>query len=218
MQRVKNIANKAWQIIVGAPLGWSAEGNEQWYYFLALVINIMLTWWLKPELGILFTVVSVLHFVVVCLYGGLMLLDYESKAFTYAVLFFAFSFVIFEICLIVNWWWTLITSAIVIIAYLSAPDCCGYNIFMPFKKLGPHEVDVGNTKVTKIMLCHTILFAVFVIVTFLLPLALHMKIIILCMALIIHPFIDACEGECIIISDVVQDSLSEIIKKIKSEN
>ena len=89
---------------------------------------------------------------------------------------------------------------------------------MPAPKLGANEIDTGNINGKKIMLCHTILFAVFVLTTFLLPVALYQKIIILCVAFVAHPIIDSLEGECIIISDVVQDSLSEILKKIKSEN
>ena len=53
---MKKVLLNIYRGIVGNEYGWNGEGNEQWYYFLALVMNCMLTWWLKPEIGILFTV------------------------------------------------------------------------------------------------------------------------------------------------------------------
>ena len=35
---MKNILLNIYRGIVGNEFGWSGEGNEQWYYFLALVI------------------------------------------------------------------------------------------------------------------------------------------------------------------------------------
>lgn len=47
--------------IVGSESGFTGEGNEQWYYSLSLAINLMLIWWLKPEIGLLFTILAVIH-------------------------------------------------------------------------------------------------------------------------------------------------------------
>ena len=57
---MKKVLLNAYRCIVGNEFGWIGEGNEQWYYFLALVINCMLTWWIKPELRIIFTVAAVI--------------------------------------------------------------------------------------------------------------------------------------------------------------
>ncbi len=99
--------------IVGYEYGWSGEGNEQWYYSLALIINIMLTWWLKPELGIIFTVAAVIHYVTVCVYGCAMLSDFGVW---YSIAYYTIHTLIFMVCCIFNWQWALLTSLIVIVA------------------------------------------------------------------------------------------------------
>ena len=49
---------------------FSEEDNKNnWYYFLSLVINLMLIWWQKPEIGLLFTILATIHYVTVAFYG-----------------------------------------------------------------------------------------------------------------------------------------------------
>lgn len=85
-----------YRCIVGNEFGWSGEGNELWYYFLALVINCMLTWWLKPELGIIFTVAAVIHCITLCVYGFAMLSD---SSVLYSIAYYAIHTVIFIVCI-----------------------------------------------------------------------------------------------------------------------
>ena len=104
-----------YRFVVGSEFGWSGEGNEQWYYFLALVMNLMLTWWLKPELGLLFTICSVIHYATICLYGSEVLFYADS---IYSVGYFTIHLVMVILCMIFNWKWTLLTSFIVVVDIL----------------------------------------------------------------------------------------------------
>ena len=207
---MKNILLNIYRGIVGNEFGWSGEGNEQWYYFLTLVINCMLTWWLKPELGIIFTVVAVIHYVTVCVYGFAML-SYSSV--WYSIAYYAIHIVIFIVCIFSNWKWTLLMSIIVIVAYFLAPDCLGRNFFMrPPKK---YIIYFGNEDIASILVFHTILFVAFVVIALSLPISLWVRIIIIVICMILHPIIDFLECESMIISDVTNDSLEKIVQIIK---
>ena len=78
---MKNLLVNIYRCIVGGEVGFIGEGNEQWYYFLSLVMNLMLLWWLKPEIALMFTVLSVIHYVTVFVYGYFML-DSENVIFS----------------------------------------------------------------------------------------------------------------------------------------
>lgn len=212
---MKKVLLNIYRGIVGNEYGWSGEGNEQWYYFLALVMNCMLTWWLKPEIGILFTVFSVVHFAMMFPYEYFFMDDFQSKSIVPQVVYFSIHLVMFVTSLIVNWPWTLITSSIVVIACLLAPDCTGNNVFMRPPKYG---IYFGNNDYIRILICHTIWFAMFVIITFLLPVSIWIKLAIIATCIILHPFIDFLEGECINISDITEEAFWKIAEKIKGDN
>lgn len=212
---MKKVLLNIYRGIVGNEFGWSGEGNEQWYYFLALVINLMLTWWIKPELGIIFTVGAVIHYVTVCVYGSAMLSLYDAS-FWYSIAYYTIHTVIFILCMFFNWKWTLLTSLIVIVAYFIAPDCMGNNIFMrPPKEF---TVYFGNENIAAILVFHTILFVAFVIIALSLPISLWIRIIIIVICMILHPIIDFLEGECMLISDVTNESLDIIVQTIKKQH
>ena len=208
---MKNILLNIYRGIVGNEFGWSGEGNEQWYYFLALVINCMLTWRLKPELEIVFTVAAIIHYITVCIYGYLAL--YENSVL-YAIAYYTIHAIIFILCILFNWRWTLLTSIIVIVAYFLAPDCLGRNIFIrPPKEHTIYDGNVDNTGA--ILVFHTILFVAFVVIALSLSISLWIKIMIIVICMILHPIIDLLECECIIISDVTNKSLEKIVQTIK---
>ena len=202
--------------IVGNETGWAAEGNGQWYYSLALVIDGMLTWWLKPELGVIFTVAAVIHYITICIYGiyGCTML-FDPKARWFSIAYFAIHAIIFIVCTFVNWKWTLLTSLIVIIAYCLAPDCMGENRFI--RKYV--DTSVRSIATVFIFVFHTILFVTFVVIALSLPISLWTRITIIVICMILHPIIDILEGECISIEDATNDSLQtikEIIRNHKS--
>jgi len=193
-----------YQFIVGSKYGFTGEGNEQWYYTLSLAINLMLVWWLCPAVGVLFTVLAVIHYLTV-VYYGIGELAYDSLA--HSCIYFGIHAVLFTIAAIVNFKWAIITAVITTVAVILAPDCMGDNIFL--RKL-PASSNMP-------LLFNTVVFAAFVVVDFLLPIKLWIKITILAIAMVLHPFIDYIEGECIIISDVTYDALANIQRAIKSK-
>lgn len=200
MKRAFSIIHRA---IVGPEYGFSGEGNIQWYYSLSVAINLMLIWWLKPEIAILFTTLVIIHGFTVFTYGFFEL-DYCNSiwAYIYAII----HFIILANAIFTNFKWTIITIAITIGAMLLAPDCTGNNIFL-------EKPNVDNRL---LLLCNTIIFAVFVVVDLLLPISGWIKIIIISVAIIAHPIIDWLEGECIIISDITYDVIYKIMDDLAS--
>lgn len=182
--------------LVGSPYGLSGEGSRQWYYFLALVINTMLTWWLRYDYFTLFTTAALVHLCTVVIYGYF---DLDIDAPIFSIAYVIGHIVLLGIYLFHNWSWTLITIGIVIISLLIAPDCMGTNIFMgpPREFFEEGAAYTGNDNITMIYFFHTLWFAFFLLVVYLVPLELREKIftIIVCVAL--HPLIDHLEGECI---------------------
>lgn len=200
-----------YQFIVGSKYGFTGEGNEQWYYTLSLVINLMLVWWLCPEIGIVFTALSVIHYLTVVYYG---VNEFAYDSFAGSCIYFGIHLVLFAVAAIVNIKWTIITSIITTAAVIIAPDCMGENIFLRNQEYKPnYPLDKSNVP----LLFNTIIFATFVIVDFLLPIKLWIKFVILTIAMVLHPFIDLIEGECIIISDITYDALANIQRTIKSK-
>lgn len=196
---MKKLFLNIYRCIVGTECGFTGEGNEQWYYFLSLVINLMLIWWLKPEIALLFTILAVIHFVTVFIYGYFDLSVDGSTSLAYA--YFGIHLVLLAIAIFTSLKWAIITIAITTIAFFLAPDCTGNNIFLrkrSYSKLS--------------LLFNTIIFAAFVIIVVLLPISFWIKLLLIIGALVIHPIIDYFEGECVIISDVTY----EVFEKVKS--
>lgn len=193
MKKLLNV----YRLLVGSEYGFTGEGNSQWYYTLALAINLMLVWWLCPEVGIVFTVLPVVHYIMVVYYGTE---DLAQDSLLHSCIYFGVHAIMFIIATVVNIKWTIITSVITAVAVVIAPDDSGYNIFYRKSNEDSH---IG-------LLFNTIIFAAFVVVDFLLPIQLWIKIVILVSAMILHPFIDLIEGECIIITDVTDDALASI--------
>ena len=192
--------------IVGSESGFTGEGNEQWYYSLSLAINLMLIWWLKPEIGLLFTILAVIHYATVFIYGyfDLDCLDDDNAKFGYA--YVGIHLILLAIAIFTNLKWTIITAAITTLAVFLAPDCTGNNIFL-----------TKRTYSKLALLFNTIILAVFVIIDILLPIKFWIKFLLIIGALVIHPIIDYIEGECVIISDVTYDAFGRVINSLKKQ-
>lgn len=200
---MKDLFLNIYRGIVGGECGFTGEGNEQWYYTLALVINLMLVWWLKPEVALVFTILAVIHYLTVVIYGVLELFgffDFENIVVPCAYVYLGIHVTLLLIAIFTSFKWTIITMAITIVAFVLAPDSTGHNIF-PIKK--------SYSKLS--LLFNTIIFAAFVVIDFLLPIKLWIKILFIIVALIIHPIIDYLEGECIIISDITFEVFDNIV-------
>ena len=200
-----------YQFIVGGKYGFTGEGNEQWYYTLAYAINIMLVWWLCPEIGTIFSILGTIHYLTVVYQGACCIDDIAynnpTEAYIRACLYFGGHVVMFIIAAIVNIKWAIITSAITTVAVLIAPDCTGNNIFL-------RKPNVRNNMP---LLFNTIMFAAFVVIDFLLPIKLWIKFVILVTFMVLHPFIDFIEGEGIIISDVTYVAWRYIRQSLKTK-
>ncbi len=216
---MKRELQMAYRSIVGWEYGYAGEGSEQWYYFLALVMDIMLTWWIKPQFGILFTIMAVLHLASVVLYSYF---EVDLNSTWYSVGYFAIHLIMLLICLFTNIWWTILTSAIVIVAFLIGTDIRGDNIFFYIQT---HKKNARNysekEKIRIILLFHTIWFLAFAVIAMLLPISIWLRFAIILCCMILHPVIDYYEGECIIITDATYGAIGKIrdtIKKKKSDN
>ena len=189
---MKNLLN-IYRYIVGPEYGFTGEGNEQWYYTLACAINIMLTWWMRPEIGTIFSILTLIHYMLVARYGANDL-AYDNPVMS--SIYFGILIILGIVAVIVDIKWAIITSIITTVAVFIAPDCTGNNIFL-------RKPNVRNKMP---LLFNTIMFAAFVVVDFLLPVALWIKLMFLIIFMGLHPFIDWIEGEGIIISDVTLDA------------
>ncbi|MBR5227434.1 MAG: hypothetical protein IKV94_02220 [Clostridia bacterium] len=193
---MKNILLNLCRFIVGPETGFSGEGNEQWYYFLSLAINAMLLAWLKPQIASMFILLMIVHFVTVCVYGYRGISDYGAK---YSYPYFALHLLLLIVAIILSPFWALITTVISVVAFFTAPDCCGDSIFLTGARYSKWP-----------LLFNAIIFAAFVTIAFMLPIALWLRILIIIGVMIVHPIIDYFAGECIIISDVTYEAWDNI--------
>ena len=210
---MKHFLIELYELIVGPPLGFCAEGNSQWYYFSALVINGMLTWWLHPELGVLFTVFSVLHFALLAAYGFMDMAD--PGHYKASVVYFVISLGMLVTGLVLDWAWTLITSAVMVFAMLLAPNEMGNNILMREPK--DYLVYYGNRNYWGLMLCQTCWFACLVAVAVLIPVPFWVKLLIIVACMALHPVMDFLEGECISAAGITMDAFDNLLGLIKGE-
>ena len=188
------------QCIVGSECGFTGEGNEQWYYTIALVINIMLTWITMPKIAIIFTILSIIHLITVFIYGYNDL-GFENKI--YSILYALVHLILIAIALFTSFYWTILTSGIVIIAVAIAPDCVGKNIFN-------QKTNSKQLSTIIALSSNTLIFVSFVVVTCMLSIVWWWKALIIASAILLHPFIDYLEDNCIVISDVTSDVLNKL--------
>ena len=194
--------------IVGREYGWSGKGNTQWYYFLALVINCMLTWQFKPEFWGVFIVFAIIHFITVCAYGYAML-SYTSLWDSLA--YYAIHASILIVCLLMNFGWTIFTALMVICAFMIAPDIENIFFMKVFKEIFIYYGD------TNPLIFHTILFSCFVVIALNLNISLWIRIMIIVACMFLHPIIDFLDGKGISIYDVTNESLKKIVQTVKDK-
>ena len=199
-----------WEYIVGPGRGYTGKGNEQWYYSLALAINLMLVWWLKPEIALWFTILSIIHYATLIIYGFFDLSD-KNIVFSYAYLMI--HLFLFFLATIASLVWTVITSAIVLVSILLAPDGTENNIIL------------NKNTIILPLIFNTIILLVFCIIEFCLPINFWRKLEILLVVLLIHPFIDWLEGECVNVFNstlkalhVIKESMDELIKDFSGDD
>ena len=182
--------------IVGPEYGFTGEGNEQWYYTLAIIINLMLVWSLKTDIALIFTILAIIHYLTVCIYGYFDLCFSDVK---YSVAYFVIHIILFIIAIFINFEWAIKTAILPIIAFLIAPDCTGDIIILG-----------GGFGDNYSLLSNITVFVAFIFIDLLLPMNWLIQIAIIIGAIIIHPLIDYLQGLCITISDCTIDAYSNI--------
>ena len=145
------------------------------------------------------------YFVTVYIYGYLML---SEESVVYSYLYYATHLFLLIMALLTNFGWAVITTLITLLAVSMAPDCTGINYY-----IRDDEISSNNPKL--LLIFNTIIFIAFVVVDFLLPIKLWIKLAIIVGMLLLHPLIDYLEGKGIIISDCTADSIDVIMESIK---
>ena len=190
-------------------MGFFGEGNRQWYYTLALVINVILAWMRLPHnVAVTFTILSAIHLVSIHIYEliGLYFIRDASIAYTYIFI----HGMILIVALITHWKFSLMSILIMIIFLFIAPDEVGWNIFSNlFIKSGFAST---NSKLESFIAlsAHTIVFTIFIITVCQLPFLWWGKLLIIAAMMGLHPIIDYLEGECVDVIVAVEDIISEI--------
>ena len=177
---MKNKVPNFYRWIVGTEYGWCGEGNEQWYYTIALVINIMASWWLMPQYALLFTIAAVIHYATVFVYGYFGLEGIESV--WCSVAYFAIHLALFIICCCTHFGWTIVTTLTVVVAFLIAPNACGDVILLPEFISDDDDSDES----IPILVIHTIWFLAFFVMAMLLPISIwfRLAIVVACISII----------------------------------
>lgn len=188
-----------WRFIVGQEHGFGDEGIDQWYYTVAISISLMLTWWLKPEIALVFTILSVIHYLTVVLFGAFDLI--ENKV-SYSYIYFGVHLVLLLVALFTNYMWALITMGIAVISYL-------LSIIDEYLSAWTRKIQSKQS-----LLINTFVLIAFVIVDFLLPIKLWIRFAILASALVLHPLIDYTESFDIGILDTTADICDKIKESI----
>ena len=91
-----------------------------------------------------------------------------------------------------------------------APDSTGDNIFS--EALGLFKIASNQ------LIWHTIWFATFVTVTFLLPAPNWVRFVIIAVCMILHPVMDYLDGECIESAEIAEDAIFNITDKISGRH
>lgn len=201
---MRKFFKKLWRVVVGSPAGFAGEGNEQWYYTLALAMSCMLAWTFLPEVALVFTIISVIHLITVHVFG---MNGWENDR-NYCWGYFGVHALLFVIALLFNWWWTFVTAAITIVAVLFAPDCVVESVMLRrFSKIAYEEEKLNKFA----MICHTCIFVLFVIVTCLLPTVWWAKLLIIAAFMGLHFHIDLLEGECVNVYESADNAFYVIV-------
>ena len=199
--KTKRQVLKVYRCIVGKENGFFyGEGNEQWYYTLALSISLMICWMLT-EIAPILTILAIVHYMLIAVYGYFELSEKGALAIS---VFWGLQLAVLTIAILLDFKWTIITIVVVACAILCAPDYLGHNIFFKRKV---------NSNIPLVF--NTIIFLIFIIVDFLLPVKLVIKFLFIGIALICHPVIDYLEIENVLVTNVIIEMIEDTKKLLK---
>jgi hypothetical protein len=201
MKFLSKIILNTGRLIAGPEEGYFGEGNTQWYYIVSLAINLLLSTIFFPQSTFTFFLLSLVHFVMVCIFSYKELLDEGEGTKGYMVFFFIVSAILLIIAFINNWLLAIISAVITSALVLFAPFYAG---FWNGKYLHFHP---GYA-----VLVNCMLLAVFMACVWLAPIAFWVKIVLTVSYFILHPIVDCLEGECISI-ELILDSIFSMLHK-----
>ena len=188
------------RVVVGSEVGFVGEGCYQWYYTLYVAIAIMLAWRNYPDVARPFTIMYIIEYVGVCLYGYFMLVDHGVS---YSIMYLLFLAGVGAVRLVLNWQLALISEAIGILGILIAPNEEGQSFVFHF----PEE------QKWRALIPNTLYFALFAYFVMIMPaMDFVSKLIIIGGAMLLHPLIDFAEGACMSFIDNFMDSIETIIE------
>ena len=199
---------KIFRCIVGDECGFFGEGNRQWYYTLALVINVMIAWMRLPHnVAVTFTILSAIHLISVHIYELTDLCDFRSASIAYINI----QSIILIVALITHWKFSLMSILVMIIFLFIAPDEVGWNFFSNFFIKSGFAPTYSKLESFIALSAHTIVFTIFIITVCQLPFLWWGKLLIIAAMMGLHPIIDYLEGECVDVIVAVEDIIDEIL-------
>ena len=185
---------KIFRCIVGDECGFFGEGNRQWYYTLALVINVILAWMRLPHnVAVTFTILSAIHLISVHIYELTDLSFCRSASIAYINI----QSIILTVALITHWKFSLMSILIMIIFLFIAPNDVGWNIFSNLLIKSSFAPTYSKLESFMALSAHTIVFTIFIITVCQLPFLWWGKLLIIAAMIGLHPIIDYLEGECV---------------------
>lgn len=202
---MKKALSKIFRYIVGPEHGFYGEGNSQWYYTLALMISLTLIWWLEPQLTIAFTILAILHYMTIVVYG---VYDFDEADDLYSYSCLGVNLIILLVAALISLQWTVICAVIAVSTF-----------FLPQEPFSNDETSEQQFQ-KKSLICNTVLLSIFIILTFLLPIQIGLKFILLTATLLIHPIIDYFAGEGVDVTQIayrIRDSIIDLFKTNKKK-
>ena len=149
--------------LILAPFGSDTTSEIQWFYTLVIAIHCMFAWcFLNSELALTFTILWGLHFVSIYITSYMLNHDMKISDEGHCLRFLILNILLFLSGLLTYWWWTLVTVIVSLIVYKIAV----------IKDLGVRARK--NVSISSILL-----FAIFLSLTFGLPITFGWKLIII---------------------------------------
>ena len=184
--------------LFGYEVGFVGTGCHQWYYTVYVAIAIMFAWRNHPDIAPYFTAVLVVEYIGVCVFGLFSSPDHSAVGSILYLLFIAAtSTANFIIC----WKLALLTGLLGAVGVLVAPDESGQSFVFHFPESQIHRALIPNA----------ICFGIFTWAAISLPVDVGTKVIIIALAMVLHPLIDMADGACISYFDNIMDCVFTLI-------
>ena len=184
------------RLLVGGELGYNEEGCIQWYYTMSMVISGLLIWKSNSDIGLIFMLLSLIHFVTLYIYGATF--NAEKSGKLGSVIFLITHLIIIIIALIID---PAITFLSVIFTLFMICVASIMAVFAVLRQDCYLPVIINFT-----------VFAAFLTSVIILPIKWYEKIIFIVMELVIHPVIDFLQEYIPPVTEVVNMAWKKAFK------